>query len=157
MDLKINDCFAVYVLEITFSQVTTSTLKIIYLLQGFVNRSNRVLVCYLINSLWLGWLHHVATWINIGSFNASSPIGTKPLSEPMFTNPVWGPVSLSIIRGHFRMKYLSHQLLKSFENCLFHFSWWRMNPSVHWIIIAAHNGSRLVGTRPSHEPLLTYW
>ena len=50
-------------------------------------------------------------WVNIGSGNGLLPDGTKPLPEPMLTNPQRSQVSF--ILGQFHKRCLNHQSLKS--------------------------------------------
>ena len=49
-------------------------------------------------------------WVNIGSGNGLLPDGTKPLPEPMLTDPWWSPVTF--ILGQFHKRCLNHQSLK---------------------------------------------
>ena len=50
-------------------------------------------------------------WVNIGSGNGLLPDGTKPLPEPMLTDPQWNPVTF--ILWQFHKRCLNHQSLKS--------------------------------------------
>ena len=65
------------------------------------------------NELIVAYWRQMATeiWVNIGSGNSLLPDGTKPLHEPMLTNPQWSPVTF--ILGQFHKRRLNHQSLKS--------------------------------------------
>ena len=65
------------------------------------------------NELIVAYWRQMATeiWVNIGSGNSLLPDGTKPLHEPMLTDPQWSPVTF--ISGQFHKRCLNHQSLKS--------------------------------------------
>ena len=66
------------------------------------------------NSFWPGdaiWRHR--TWSILAQVMACclmAPDGSEPLPEPMLTDHQWGPVTIT--RGQFHKRYLSHQLRK---------------------------------------------